>query len=171
MRKTPLFAPLASVTPTALVAPALAALLWCTGCGGGEVLETRTMASSEWRLAPAELPPPAPPPRSDTRPASRPTTGPSTAPTGGPREFTGTLQGGVVQIGGETTGWRLAGDGGTGGLDVDVSRVLDKAKDLDGKRVTINGRLTDKHWPERGKVQVLVAEKISPAPPPGDANK
>ena len=168
MRKTPRFAPrrtaMALLAP-ALLASSLAALLWCAGCGQGEVLETRTVTSSERRLAPAELPPPVPPPKSDTRPASRPATAPATAPAGGPREFTGTLQGGVVQIGGETTGWRLAGDGGTGGLDVDVSRVLDKAKDLDGKRVSINGRLTDKHWPERGKVQVLVAEKIAPAPP------
>lgn len=170
MRKTPRLAALMTVTPTAVLAPALAALVWCAGCGRGEVLETRAASSSERRFASAELPPP-PPPKSDTRPASRPATRPATAPTGGPREFTGTLQSGIVQIGGETTGWRLAGDGGTGGLDVDVSRVLEKAKDLDGKRVSINGRLTDRHWPERGKVQVLVAEKIEPAPPPGEGGK
>ena len=159
MRKTP------------LLAATMLAFLCCAGCDQGRVLETREVRSSRQNLAPGQLPPPAPPPKSDTRPASRPTTGPSTAPAGGPREFTGTLQSGVVQIGGETTGWRLAGDGATGGLDVDVSRVEAKARDLDGKRVSINGRLTDKHWPERGKVQVLVAEKIEPAPPPGEGNK
>ena len=161
--------PPAAVPETLRWTPLLALLLlsvWCgAGCEQGRVLETREVRSTRQSLAPGELPPPVPPPKSDTRPASRPTTGPTTAPVGGPREFTGTLQSGVVQIGGETTGWRLAGDGATGGLDVDVTRVEGKARDLDGKRVTINGRLTDKHWPERGKVQVLVAEKIAPAPP------
>ena len=164
MRKTPF---LGSGGPrrAPVLAPILAALLCCVGCQQAEVLESRAEGSGEQSIATAQLPPPVPPPKSDTRPASRPTTGPATAPAGGPREFTGTLQGGVYGIGGETTGWRLAGDGATGGLDVDVSRVQDKAKDLDGKRVSINGRLVDKHWPERGKVQVLVAEKITEAPP------
>ena len=170
MRKTPVVAP-GKQRCTPLLAPALLALLWFAGCEQGRVLETREVQSSRQNLAPGELPPPVPPPKSDTRPASRPTTGPTSVPAGGPREFTGTLQSGVVQIGGETTGWRLAGDGATGGLDVDVSRVEGKARDLDGKRVSITGRLTDKHWPERGKVQVLVAEKIEPAPPPGQGNK
>ncbi len=166
MRKTPLVTAVGRPTWTPLFATGVLALLWCAGCDQGRVLETREVRSSRQNLAPGELPPPVPPPRSDTQPASRPTTAPTTAPAGGPREFTGTLQSGVVQIGGETTGWRLAGDGATGGLDVDVSRVEGKARDLDGKRVSINGRLVDKHWPERGKVQVLVAEKIAPAPPP-----
>ena len=77
--------------------------------------------------------------------------------------LTGTLQGGAVAIGGETTGWRLIGDGQTGGIDVDVSKVQDRAKALDGKRVTITGRMTERDWPERGRTQVLVAEKIEEA--------
>ena len=77
--------------------------------------------------------------------------------------MTGTLQSGAVAIGGETTGWRLVGDGQTGGLDVDVSNVKDRAEALDGKRVTITGRMTERDWPERGKTQVLVAEKIEEA--------
>ena len=108
--------------------------------------------------------------RADTQPAIRQSAGATgrttnRAPETEATPFTGTLRGDVAAIGGETTGWRLAGDGATGGLDVDVSRILDKARELDGKRVSINGRLMDKHWPERGKVQVLVAEKIAPAPP------
>jgi len=170
MRKTPRFTPPGMLVWTALLATALAGMTWGAGCGREEPMETRRATSNERNVAPGELPPPVPPRKSDTQPASQPTTRPATAPAGGPREFTGTIQGGVVQIGGETTGWRLAADGAAG-LDVDVSRVLDKAKELDGKRVSINGRLTDKHWPERGKVQVLVAEKITPAPPPGEANK
>ena len=77
--------------------------------------------------------------------------------------ITGTLQGGAVAIGGETTGWRLVGDGQTGGIDLDVSKVQDRAKALDGKRVTVTGNMTERDWPERGKVQVLVADKIEEA--------
>lgn len=84
-----------------------------------------------------------------------------------PTRFTGTLQSGVVAIGAETTGWRIIGDGQTGGFDVDVSKLQARAKQLDGKRVTITGRMTTRSWPERGETQVLVAEKIEPAPAPG----
>lgn len=84
-----------------------------------------------------------------------------------PTSLTGTLQGRVAAIGGETTGWRLVGDGATGGFDVDVSRVESRAKSLDGKRVTVTGRMSTRNWPERGPTQVLVAEKIAPAPAPG----
>src|SRR5687768_9484250 len=114
MRKTPAVTAAGSLKWTPVLATCLLALLWCAGCDQGRVLETREVRSSRKNLAPGELPPPVPPPRSDTQPASRPTTAPTTAPAGGPREFTGTLQSGVVQIGGETTGWRLAGDGATG---------------------------------------------------------
>jgi len=81
-----------------------------------------------------------------------------------PTTFTGRLQSGVVGIGGEHTGWILAGDGSSGGIEVDVSRVRDAASANDGKRVTIKGRMVEKNYTERGKVQVLVAESITPAP-------
>ena len=77
--------------------------------------------------------------------------------------MTGTLQGNRVAIGAETTGWVLAGDNAAGGIDVDVSRVEDRAKQLDGQRVTVRGRMTERNWPERGKTYVLVAESIEPA--------
>jgi hypothetical protein len=67
---------------------------------------------------------------------------------------------------GETTGWRLEGDGETGGLDVDVSKVRDRAKQLDGKRVTITGRTTRRNYVERGGTPVILAETIQPAPQP-----
>ena len=81
-----------------------------------------------------------------------------------PSSFTGTLRGGAVAIGGETTGWRLEGDGQTGGIELDVSRVRDRAKQLDGKRVTVGGRMTTRSWPERGSTQVLVVDRLEAAP-------
>ena len=80
--------------------------------------------------------------------------------------FTGRLQSGVMGIGGEHTGWVLAGDGASGGIEVDVSKIKEEAKANDGKRVTITGRMVEKNYTERGKVSVLVAESIKAAPKP-----
>jgi hypothetical protein len=88
------------------------------------------------------------------------------APATKPSNFTGTLQSGVMAIGGEHTGWVLAGDGSSGGIEVDVSKVREAAKTNDGKRVTIDGKMVDKKYVERGNVKILVAEKITPAPAP-----
>ena len=107
--------------------------------------------------------------------AGAPATRPSTRPAGSmraaaastrPTAFTGTLRGSAVAIGGETTGWRLEGDGATGGMDVDVSKVRQRAQALDGKRVSVTGRMTTRSWPERGETQVLVADAIEEAPAP-----
>ena len=81
-----------------------------------------------------------------------------------PTTFTGTLQNGVMGIGGEHTGWILVGDGETGGIEVDVSKVTRIARDLAGKRVTITGRMSERNYTERGKTPVLVAESIVEAP-------
>ena len=107
--------------------------------------------------------------RAETQPAARQSASPAPrttkpAPETEAPPFTGTLRGDVAAIGGETTGWRLEGDAQTGGIDVDVSRVQDRAKQLDGKRVTVSGKMTTRSWPERGETQVLVVEKIEPAP-------
>lgn len=102
----------------------------------------------------------APATPADARAASR-------APATQSTSFTGTLRGGVMAIGGESTGWRLEGDAQTGGIDVDVSKITTGARELDGKRVTLTGRMTTRAWVERGPTQVLVAEKIEPAPLPG----
>ena len=83
---------------------------------------------------------------------------------GQPSTFTGTLQNGVMGIGGEHTGWILVGDGEAGGIEVDVSNVKQNARELAGKRVTITGRMSERNYTERGKVAVLVADSIAPAP-------
>jgi len=83
-----------------------------------------------------------------------------------PTTFTGTLHSGVLGIGGEHTGWILAGDGEAGGIEVDVSQLRDAARQNDGKRVTISGKMIDRNYTERGKVPVLMAESIQPAPKP-----
>ena len=104
------------------------------------------------------------------------TAGPSASPQGAtPRgaaarrpdtqatSFTGTLRGGVMAIGGESTGWRLEGDGQTGAIELDVAKIRDRAIALDGRRVTITGRMTTHSGPERGDRPVLVAETIAEA--------
>jgi hypothetical protein len=78
--------------------------------------------------------------------------------------FTGTLESGVMAIGGESTGWRLVGDGQTGGIEVDVSRLRERAEKLAGTRVSVSGRMTERDHVERGRVRVLVAERIEPSP-------
>jgi hypothetical protein len=83
-----------------------------------------------------------------------------------PTTFTGTLHSGVVAIGGEHTGWIIAADGAAGGMEVDVSRVREDARALDGKRVTISGKVSNRNYTERGKVAVLVANSIKPAEKP-----
>jgi hypothetical protein len=77
--------------------------------------------------------------------------------------LTGTLRGNMAAIGGETTGWVLVGDGATGRIDLDVSRVQDRAKQLDGKRVSVSGRMVDKEYVERGRVRVMKVESIEAA--------
>lgn len=77
--------------------------------------------------------------------------------------FTGTLEGGIMAIGGETTGWRLVGDGESGALEVDVSRIRDQVEPLSGHRVVITGWVTTRQYVERGEVAVLVAQRIQPA--------
>jgi hypothetical protein len=78
------------------------------------------------------------------------------------RSFTGTLHGGVVAVGAETTGWVLSSDE-LGRADVDVTKAADAAGELDGKRVVVEGDLVTTHWPERGEKQLLMADSIRPA--------
>ena len=93
--------------------------------------------------------------------------GPTTRPRNGEQteSFTGTLESGVMAIGGETTGWRLVGDGQSGGIEVDVSNVRAQAEMYAGKRVTISGTMTHRDYVERGRVRVLVAERIRASAP------
>jgi len=95
---------------------------------------------------------------------SKPSSTSNNQPMAQPTTFTGTLQSGVMGIGGEHTGWILVGDGEAGGIEVDVSNVKQNARDLAGKRVTITGKMGERNYTERGKIAVLVAESIVEAP-------
>lgn len=110
---------------------------------------------------PASRPAPAPPTEAAARPDPR---APATQNTS---SFTGTLRGNIAAVGGDTTGWRIDGDAQTGGIELDVSQVRDRARALDGRRVTVTGKLTTRGYVERGSVQVLVADSIEEEPPPG----
>jgi len=115
-----------------------------------------------------------------TAPSSEPVPAPAAAPATNPadsapshstaRSFTGTLHGGVVAAGSETTGWALQVDGATGAIDIDVTAISGQVKSLDGRHVTITGQLKEKDWLERGKTQLLIADTITVAPLP-DMNK
>lgn len=76
---------------------------------------------------------------------------------------TGTLRGGVVAIGGETTGWRLTMDRTAEDVEVDVSAVREEAGRLEGRRVTVEGRMEEREFVERGPMPVLVAERLGAA--------
>ena len=88
---------------------------------------------------------------------------PITAPSTQMTTQTGTLRGGMMAIGGESTGWILVGDGAVGGLDLDVSQVQDAVTRLDGKRVNVTGPMIDKRYVERGPVRMMRVEKIEEA--------
>ena len=89
---------------------------------------------------------------------------PLTPPSTQAQTLVGTLRGGMMAIGGETTGWTLVGDGATGGIELDVSRVAEKARALDGRRVSVTGMMADRKYVERGTVRVLIADEIREAP-------
>lgn len=76
--------------------------------------------------------------------------------------FTGTLQGGIFAIGGETTGWQLKvrADGKATTIDVDLSAIKEPGQ-FDGKEVTITGDVITKNYVERGPTKILLARKIN----------
>lgn len=91
-------------------------------------------------------------------------TGSQTQPPPPGPSYTGTLRGGIMGIGGESTGWQLEVDDGEFAgrkLDTDVSRVRDAARAFEGRRVRITGKLVEKDYVERGKVNILAAAEIS----------
>ena len=57
-------------------------------------------------------------------------------------------------------------DGATGGIELDVSAVQERAKTLDGQRVSVTGMMKDHEYVERGTVRVLVVREIEAAPRP-----
>jgi hypothetical protein len=74
--------------------------------------------------------------------------------------FTGVLRGGLMGIGGETTGWLLE-DGDTDTRrEVDVTRCLEQAHALQGTLVKVRGPMEVRKYVERGLVPVILAESI-----------
>lgn len=76
----------------------------------------------------------------------------------------GRLQGGMMGIGGETTGWRLTYQtkAGARAIDVDCS-ALDAAKIPEGE-VRITGKVFKKAYVERGPTLILKAARIDKQP-------
>ena len=91
-----------------------------------------------------------------------PVTNASTNPAPAARQFLGTLRGGVIAVGGDTTGWQLEQPDGMR-VDVDVTKAADAASANEGKRVVIHGGLTKANWVERGQKSLLIADRIEPA--------
>ncbi|NNM29795.1 MAG: hypothetical protein HKO57_09740 [Akkermansiaceae bacterium] len=90
--------------------------------------------------------------------------------------LTGTLQGGIMAIGGETTGWRLTYRRGEkpAKIEVDMAAIAE-ARKFDGAEVTVKGRIISKSYVERGPTLILKAatvtpEKEAPAPPAAPGN-
>jgi hypothetical protein len=90
--------------------------------------------------------------------------------------FSGTLHGGIMAIGGETTGWELAysKNGQRSTVEVDME-AIEKAMAFDGKKVTISGELGVKNYLERGAVRILTAKIVVSGKPDnrrgGEQNK
>lgn len=70
----------------------------------------------------------------------------------------GDLKGGIVQIGGDTTGWELRGVG----FEVDITQA-EGAKALNGKRVRAEGVFELRHYVERGYIWTFRLTGIGPA--------
>jgi 4-carboxymuconolactone decarboxylase len=75
--------------------------------------------------------------------------------------LTGTLRGGRVAIGGETTGWALEYRDGTGpqSIEVELTGAL-AARARDGARVTNTGTLVTREYVERGSIRVFRASRL-----------
>ena len=79
--------------------------------------------------------------------------------------LTGKLQGGMMAIGGETTGWQLTytKGGKPARIEVDM-RAIKNAGDFDGARVEVSGKIVSKQYVERGEVSILKAERVVKEP-------
>ena len=80
--------------------------------------------------------------------------------------FIGTLEGGMMAIGGETSGWVLKREAEKD-IELQIDAVGHEALEpLDGQRVRITGHQSHKDYVERGRVPVIVVESIEPHPAP-----
>ena len=103
---------------------------------------------------------PAPVPPAEQVPVAPPNGNEDERPAG--RRFTGTLRGGVIAVGAETTGWVLE-TADRGRVDVDVSNAAEAAEKLEGRRVVIEGDLVTVQRIERGAKPMIIADSIVPA--------
>jgi len=76
----------------------------------------------------------------------------------------GKLKGGLMGVGGETTGYalmepRLA----SGNVEVDMSGIKDAGR-LDGKEILVTGVFQTREYVERGKVLVFKAKSVRTSP-------
>ena len=76
--------------------------------------------------------------------------------------YTGRIKSGFVGAGGEHTGWMLLRGGKEPDLEADPSAVMARAKELDGTQVKASGTLYEKAYVERGTVQILKIESLTP---------
>lgn len=74
----------------------------------------------------------------------------------------GVLQGGIMAIGGEHTGWVLRE--GESQLELDPGPWLARALELEGQRVRVRGLWQTLRYVERGDVRVLALRELAPAP-------
>ena len=86
------------------------------------------------------------------------------------RDYTGVLRGGMMAVGGETTGWVLERDGDpavrgvVAPIDLDAADLdPDRLAGLDGRRVTVRGHVGTRDYVERGPTPVLVARSVRAA--------
>lgn len=77
--------------------------------------------------------------------------------------YTGLLRGGIQGIGGEHTGWQIERTGGLPPIEVNLGKVREAASKLEGRTVTVTGKMVDKKYTERGTVKILRAESIAAA--------
>ena len=85
--------------------------------------------------------------------------------------FTGTLQGGRIAIGGETTGWTLAyrDDSGQHSIEVDIPGAL-MARARSGAMVKLTGTIVTRDYVERGATRVLRVTRLDDAGAPAAAS-
>ncbi|MGF1635248.1 MAG: hypothetical protein ACFCVE_15475 [Phycisphaerae bacterium] len=120
---------------------------------------------------PAEPKPPARPtaPAADAQPPARPVVMPPVTrpsrPTTTPAEaqvtrnvYEGQLRGGMMAIGGETTGYVLRT--GQRQIEVDLSKIDGSPERYEGGQVRIIGEIVERDYVERGPTPVLVAREI-----------
>jgi hypothetical protein len=77
----------------------------------------------------------------------------------------GKLKGGMMAIGGETTGWQLIYTTSKGATKIEVDmKAIEKTQTFDGAKVTVTGTIITKKYIERGSVLILKAESVVAGP-------